>query len=205
MSTEFIHQFEPAPGDSSTTLLLLHGTGGNERDLLPLGRKLSPEAALLSPRGQVSERGAPRFFRRIAEGVLDLDDWRTRSADLAAFVEAQCAQHRRKPENLIALGYSNGANIAQGLLLLHPEVLTGAILLRPMFVTQPEPRPCLAGKKLLILSGRHDPLMQPGEPQKLLEQYHSLGADVRLHTLEASHALTPEDLRLAGEWLAIMS
>lgn len=202
MQPDFIHHFEPAPGESAETLLLLHGTGGSENDLLSLGRKLRPSAALLSPRGKVSERGAPRFFRRIAEGVLDLEDWRTRSADLAAFVAAQCAQHHRNPENLIALGYSNGANIAQGLLLLHPDTLAGAILLRPMFVTDPKPRKALAGKKLLILSGRHDPLMQSGEPEKLLRQYDALGADVTLQMLDASHAPITEDLELARTWLS---
>lgn len=202
MTEEFIHHFEPAPGGAEDTLLLLHGTGGNEQDLVPWGSQLRPDAALLSPRGQVSERGAPRFFRRVAEGVLDLEDWRTRSTDLAEFVRKKTAALNRSTDHLIALGYSNGANIAQGLLLLQPDVLAGAILIRPMFVTDPEPAQSLAGKRILILSGQYDPLMPAGDPERLLNQYRKRGADVRLETIPAGHEPTGEDFHHIVDWFA---
>src|SRR6266487_4559065 len=123
LQPDFIHEF--VPGISNRTLLLLHGTGGNERDLIPLGHELDPNAALLSPRGQVLENGMPRFFRRLAEGVFDLDDLRRRTGDLAAFVAAASEAYHFDPRRVIAVGYSNGANIAAGLLLLHPQVLAG--------------------------------------------------------------------------------
>src|SRR5499433_2520532 len=135
----FIHEF--VPGDSDRTLLLLHGTGGSERDLIPLGRELDPNASLLSPRGKVLENGMPRFFRRLAEGVFDLDDLRQRTHDLAAFVAAASEAYQFDPRRVIAVGYSNGANIAASLLLLHPETLAGAVLFHAMVPLIPEKLP----------------------------------------------------------------
>src|SRR5215475_3170856 len=123
---DFIHEF--VPGNSSRTLLLLHGTGGNERDLIPLGRELDPTAALLSPRGKVLENGMPRFFRRLAEGVFDLEDLKYRANELADFVTVAAEHYGFARDNLIAVGYSNGANIAAAMLLLRPEILPIAIL-----------------------------------------------------------------------------
>src|SRR6187401_1497622 len=134
MTPDFIHQF--VPGSSNRTLLLLHGTGGNERDLIPLGRELDPNAALLSPRGKVLENGMPRFFRRLAEGMFDLDDLKARTSELASFIEAARKEYQLGP--VIALGFSNGANIAASLLLTQPDVLAGAILLRAMLPFEPD-------------------------------------------------------------------
>src|SRR5215207_5564250 len=139
----FVHQFVPAQADGAPTLLLLHGTGGNEHDLLDLGRALYPRAALLSPRGQVRENGMPRFFRRLAEGVFDLDDLRRRTADLAAFIAAASAAYGFDPRRVIAVGYSNGANIAASLLLLYPAALAGAVLFHAMVPLVPEELPSL--------------------------------------------------------------
>jgi predicted esterase len=126
---DFPYQF--VPGSSGRTLLMLHGTGGNEQDLIPLGRELDPGSALLSPRGRVLENGMPRFFRRLAEGVFDIEDLKLRTHELADFIDAAAQQHQLNPQKIVAVGYSNGANIAASLLLLRPEVLHAAILLRP--------------------------------------------------------------------------
>ena len=147
----FIHRFIPATQPGKPPLLLLHGTGGNENDLLPLGAQLSPGAALLSPRGKVLENGMPRFFRRLAEGVFDLADLKVRTAELTDFIAAA-----RKAYGLdapVAVGFSNGANIAASLLLTRPQALRGAVLLRAMLPFEPEPLPDLAGKPVLLLSG----------------------------------------------------
>src|SRR5437868_14836991 len=134
---DFIHEF--IPGDSPRTLLLLHGTGGNERDLIPLGRELDAKAALLSPRGKVLENGMPRFFRRLAEGVFDLEDLRYRTNELADFVMAAGQHYGFASNQLIAVGYSNGANIAASVLLLRPEIMRRVILFRAMVHLYPEP------------------------------------------------------------------
>src|SRR5205814_4891279 len=138
---DFIHEF--VPGSSSRTLLLLHGTGGNERDLIPLGRELDPNAALLSPRGKVLEKGMPRFFRRLAEGVFDLEDLRKRTHELADFVLSAADYYKIDMKRIVAVGYSNGANIAAGNLLLRPEKLSAAILFPAMVPFVPEPQPIL--------------------------------------------------------------
>ena len=128
----FVHRYLPGKNADSRILLLLHGTGGDENDLIPLGQELDPNAALLSPRGRVSENGAPRFFRRFAEGVFDEEDVLRRANELADFVAAAAAEYAFAPERVIAVGYSNGANIAAAMLLLRPEALEAAILFRAM-------------------------------------------------------------------------
>lgn len=193
---DFAYFFQPGaePG-----LLLLHGTGGDERALVPLGRRLAPGAALLSPRGRVNERGAARFFRRFAEGVLDVADWRARALELAEFV----ARKRREfgLARLAAVGYSNGANIAQGLLLLRPEVIEAAVLLRPMFVTDDIPEADLAGRRALLLAGRADPLAAAGGIERIRRQLERRGAEVTARVLPAGHNLTEEDAETAAAWL----
>src|SRR5438477_9120157 len=136
---DFIHQL--VPGNSKRTLLLLHGTGGNERDLIPLGHDLDPNASLLSPRGKVLENGMPRFFRRLAEGVFDLEDLQKRTHELADFVVSAAAHYKIDIKHIVAVGYSNGANIAASTLLLRPEILAGAILFRAMVALEPQKRP----------------------------------------------------------------
>jgi phospholipase/carboxylesterase len=203
----YIHRYEPAalPAAASANaapLLLLHGTGGDENDLLPLGRQIAPGSALLSPRGDVSEHGMPRFFRRFAEGVFDLEDVARRSHALADFIVAAAAKYGFDVGQLTALGYSNGANIAASLLLLRPEVLTRAILLRPMVVQEPERLPDLSGKRIVLLSGRHDPIVPVDHPPRLAALFRNAGARVDLHWLETGHGLTEPDLRLAKDFLA---
>ena len=201
-SLSYTHRYEPATTPGTSPLLLLHGTGGNEHDLIPLGRKLAPGSALLSPRGDVSEHGMPRFFRRFAEGVFDLDDVAKRTHALADFIGTAAAQYGFDTAKLTALGYSNGANIAASLFLLRPESLAAAVLLRPMVVLDPAKLPDLGGKRLLLLSGRHDPIVPVDHPERLAARFRDAGADVTLQWLDTGHQLTEEDLKFAGAFLA---
>src|SRR5215213_8625926 len=197
----FIHQFIPAQAEGAPTLLLLHGTGGNESDLLGLGRQLYPQAALLSPRGQVLENGMPRFFRRLAEGVFDLDDLRQRTHDLAAFVTAASAAYGFDPQHVIAVGYSNGANIAASMLLLHPELLAGAVLFHAMVPFVPEQLPNLRGVPVFMGAGRSDSLIAPQQTERLAQLLQQAGAAVDLHWEPGSHALNQAEVRAATDWL----
>jgi phospholipase/carboxylesterase len=200
MTPDFIHEF--IPGTSNRTLLLLHGTGGNERDLIPLGRELDPDAALLSPRGKVLENGMPRFFERLAEGVFDLEDLQKRTHELADFVAAAASRYGFDINDLIAVGYSNGANIAASVLLLRPETFPGAILFRAMVPLEPKKMPALANVHVWIGAGNHDPIIPASEVQRLAELLKSGGADVTIRFLNAGHGLTAADISLAHEWLS---
>ncbi|MEY4941172.1 MAG: hypothetical protein RIQ93_2907 [Verrucomicrobiota bacterium] len=194
------HVFEPAERPGTPALLLLHGTGGTEHDLLRLGRTLSPGSALISPRGDVSEGGALRFFARLREGVFDPAEVARRTHALADFIAAACRHYGI--EQLIAVGFSNGANIAGTLLLLRPDALNGAILWRPMVVLdQPAPAGTLSGKRVLISSGKLDPLMPADHPDRLAALFRAGGAEVTLESQAASHALVPADLASAQAWL----
>jgi phospholipase/carboxylesterase len=198
--TNFVHRFEPAARGDAATLLLLHGTGGNESDLLPLGQMIAPGAALLSPRGQVLEQGMPRFFRRLSEGVFDEADVRARALDLAGFIaEARANYGLPAP---IALGYSNGANIAAALLYLWPEALAGAVLLRAMPPLAGGPEARADGKPVLILSGAMDPIVPPANAGRLASALEAAGASVTHKTLAAGHELSQADIRTARDWLA---
>ena len=199
-SPDFVHQF--VPGSSTRTLLLLHGTGGNEHDLLQLGRTLDPTAALLSPRGKVLENGMPRFFRRLAEGVFDIEDLKERTHELADFVAGAARTYGFDPANLVAVGYSNGANIAASLLLLRPETLRGAILFRAMVPLVPESLPDLSNVSVLIAEGNQDPIARPEEGQRLADLFRETGALVTVHLSNADHGLTNEDMTVAKRWLA---
>lgn len=196
----FVHRFIPAqqPG---TTLLLLHGTGGDEDDLLRVGQRLAPGAALLSPRGKVLENGMPRFFRRLAEGLFDLKDLTFRTHELADFLAAASSRYGFPPDRVFAAGYSNGANIAASLLLLRPEALAGAVLFRPMVPLTPESMPDLSAKRAFISAGRHDPIVPPEQPERLAALLRGAGAEVALRWSAAGHALTGEDIEAAREWL----
>jgi phospholipase/carboxylesterase len=197
----FTHRFEPAAEASAPTLLLLHGTGGNENDLLPLGRAIAPGAGLLSPRGKVLESGMPRFFRRLAEGVFDQEDLRFRSRELAEFIDAASGQYGIHPARLLAVGFSNGANIAGSVLLRFPDRLAGAILIRAMVPFVPKQIPDLRAKPVLLLSGREDPIVPTDQPEQLAAIFKSAGADVTLHWENSGHALTQEDLSTARDWM----
>jgi len=196
----FIHRFVPASGQGHPPLLLLHGTGGDENDLLPLGRHLAPGAPLISPRGKVLEGGMPRFFRRFAEGVFDVDDLKARTVELSAFVDkARQAYGLAKP---IAVGFSNGANIAAAMLLTRPDLLAGAVLIRVTLPFEPQSAPDLAGFPVLILAGSMDPLIPAAGRDRLAAVMVAAGADVTYEVLPAGHALTQQDLTVATGWLS---
>src|SRR5205814_5683 len=199
LEPDFIHEF--VPGSSSRTLLLLHGTGGNERDLIPLGRELDPNASLLSPRGKILENGMPRFFRRLAEGVFDLEDLKKRTNELADFVAAAVRQYRLAADHVVTVGYSNGANIAASMLLLRPEILRAAILFRAMVPFVPEKLPDLSSVRVWIGAGDQDPIIPASEAQRLVELLRRAGAHVTIHFATAGHGLTNDDLEAARHWL----
>jgi predicted esterase len=191
-----LHRFEPG---TSPTLLLLHGTGGDENDLIPLGRLLRPGGALLSPRGQILENGQPRFFRRVAPGVFDEDDLIRRTHELADFVEDQSAS--RHLGKVIAVGYSNGANIAAAMLLLRPDVLAGAILFRAMLPLEPPHPPQLDKTPVLLLAGRHDTMIPPDSTQRLAVLLEQAGADLTIEWRDTGHGLEQSEFSLARSWL----
>ena len=199
---DFVHRYVPGTEANSPVLLLLHGTGGNESDLLSLGQELLPAATLLSPRGKVLENGMPRFFRRFAEGVFDEEDVIRRAAELADFVAAAAAEYGFHPADVTALGYSNGANIAAAMMLLRPEVLTAAVLLRGMVPLSTRAASDLTGKRVLISAGKLDPIVPAENAAQLASLLKARGADVALEVQPASHALVPGDIALAKQWLA---
>lgn len=201
MSNEltFIHRLEPGTRLEASPLLLLHGTGGDDNDLLPLGRAVSPGSALLSPRGKVLEHGMPRFFRRLAEGVFDEDDVRRRANELADFVEAARARYGIAAP--VALGYSNGANIAAAMLLLRPDALAGAILLRAMVPLSQPPQADLTDKPVLIVSGKLDPIIPASNSAQLAALLTSAGANVQHPVLPIGHQLSQADLTIGQEWI----
>ena len=194
----FVHRFEPGTS-LNPPLLLLHGTGANEDDLMPLGRELSLGAARLSPRGQVSEHGMPRFFRRLSEGVFDEADLRRRVDDLAQFVgEARAAYGIAAP---IAVGFSNGANIAAAMLVQRPEVLAGAVLFRAMTPFRQLSVTDLRATPVLILSGSNDPIVSAGDAAGLAGSLTKSGAAVTHEIVPGGHGLTQRDVTLARAWL----
>ena len=198
-----VHRFIPSEErPEPMTLLLLHGTGGDENDLLELGHGLSPNAALLSPRGRVLENGAPRFFRRLAEGVFDTKDLIFRTHELASFLEAASRIYGFDASRLVAVGYSNGANIAASLLLLHPKSLAGAILFRPVMPFMPKKLPDLSGTRVLIASGLRDQIVPREQPKRLLNLFRRCHANVMLHWEESTHALAEAEVLFAKNWLS---
>jgi phospholipase/carboxylesterase len=196
---DFIHKF--VPGTSGRTLVLLHGTGGTESDLLGLGRALDPDAALLSLRGKVLENGMPRFFRRLAEGVFDEEDLIFRAHELADFVHAAAEYYVFAQNKAIAVGYSNGANVAGGILLLRPETFQGAALLRPMVPLVPENLPELKGAPVLVAAGNHDPIVPVENARELVALLRRAGADVTAFFENASHGLTETTVATTQRWL----
>jgi phospholipase/carboxylesterase len=199
---QYVHRFVPAPvaGVVPRTLLLLHGTGGNEDDLLPLGPLLDPTAALISPRGDVLENGMPRFFRRLREGVFDEADLRVRARALAAFVDELRDAQGLGP--VTAVGFSNGANVAAAVMLLHPGVLAGAVLFAAMVPIVPDPLPDLARAPVWIGAGRADPLVPAVEAERLAALLQRANADVTLDWHPGGHALHPAEVTAARSWLA---
>ena len=203
---DFVHQFvpaaRPAVGHDGLTLLLLHGTGGDEHDLLPLGRAVAPSAALLSPRGKVLEGSAPRFFRRLAEGVFDLPDLVARTHELAGFVGAAAAHYGFDARRVVALGFSNGANIAASALLLHPSLLAGAVLLRAMVPFEPSTPVQLPGTPVYLGAGRFDPIIPAANSARLAELLEASGARATVEWQPTGHQLVPGEPERVRAWLA---
>ena len=197
----FAHRFVPAEGPDAPTLLLLHGTGGDENDLLPLGRMLDEQAALLSPRGKVLENGMPRFFRRLAMGVFDQEDLVNRTHELAEFVTASASEYSFDPGRVFAVGFSNGANIAASLLLLHPDLLAGAVLLRAMAPFEPEMSPELSGSPVYLAAGRSDQMVPPENTERLAELLKAAGAEVTLDWQPGGHGIGRTEIEAARSWL----
>lgn len=201
----FVHRYIPPTAEAeragSTTLLLLHGTGGDENDLLPLGRALLPGAGMLSPRGKVMERGAPRFFRRIREGVFDQEDLAHRTQELAQFIEAAVSTYSLERDGIVAVGFSNGANIAASLLLRRPGLLRGAVLLSPMVPFEPDVLADLSGTSIFIGAGRGDPIAPPEQVERLAEIFRQSGAEVTVHWERGGHGVTQTEVDAAHEWI----
>ncbi|NEU14346.1 alpha/beta hydrolase [Methylobacterium sp. BTF04] len=194
------HRFVPGTDPHRPPLLLLHGTGGDENDLVPLGRAIAPGAALLSARGAVLENGMPRFFRRLAEGVFDEADLRRRAGELADFVTAARTAYGLPAP--IAVGFSNGANIAAATLLLHPGTFAGAVLIRAMVPFADSPPADLAGCPVLMLSGASDPIVPAGNARALAQTLTGRGASVDHVVLPVGHGLSQADIDRATPWLA---
>ncbi|HEY7875108.1 MAG TPA: alpha/beta hydrolase [Actinomycetota bacterium] len=193
----FVHRWLPVDG-ATTTVLALHGTGGDENDMLPLVSVVAPGTNVLSPRGKVLEMGAPRFFRRLGEGVFDVDDLVARSRELADFVVAAAETYGFDATRVVALGYSNGANIASATMVLRPEILAGAALVRAMKPFDPTAvsgsTPDLAGKPVLVLSGSHDPIVPVQSTEGLVESLRAAGAEVAHRVVPSGHQLVQQDV-----------
>ena len=201
--TEFIHLFVKGWSPTSRTLLLLHGTGGDENDLLPLGKAIDPSASLLSLRGRVLENGAPRFFRRLAEGVFDEEDVVKRSHELAEFLESAIAKYAINTDELTVVGYSNGANIASAMILLGIAPFSRAILLRAMVPLTNPPSPKRRPRNVLLLEGERDPIAPPSQGEELAKQLRATGADVELLIQPSGHELSAQDVEAARRWLGL--
>jgi predicted esterase len=198
--SEFIYRY--VPGRRAETLLLLHGTGGNEADLLGIGRVVLPGAGLLSPRGRVIENGMPRFFRRFAEGVFDVEDVKARAAELGVFVREKAIEHGFDPARVMALGYSNGANIAAAMLLTGAARFPRSVLIRTMVPLEPDRLPDLAGDEVLLATGLYDPMATAAQTKRLRGLLESAGAVVTEHSERSGHQITEEDIEAAARWLA---
>jgi len=200
----FVYKFIPATtgGPHPVTLLLLHGTGGDENDLVPLGKELLPGAALLGVRGKVLENGMPRFFRRIAEGVFDPEDLKFRTEELGQFIKAASARYDFSTERLIAVGYSNGANIAASLTLLHPQYLAAAVLFRVMVPFTPDKVRDFSNLSVFIGAGDRDPIVPRIQPEELGGTFKRGGADVTLFWHRGGHELAADDFEAAKTWLS---
>ena len=198
----YIHQYEPGTGEQrNTTLLLLHGTGGDENSLRDLGRMILPGAGQLRPRGNVQENGMARFFRRFAEGLLDVDDLKRRTDELADFLQHASSRYGFDAQQIIVAGFSNGANIAASLLFLRPQVLHAAILLHPMLPFVPESLPDLRAMPVFIGAGRADPLVPSEQTLQLAELLEHAGARLSVFWHNGGHTVSVEETRAIKNWL----
>lgn len=200
----FIHRFLPAEDKTSAeTLVVLHGTGGDETDLIGIGQAVAPGAAILSPRGNVLENGAPRFFKRLAEGVFDPKEVRSRGEELARFIRTAISKYGLNPDRIFALGYSNGANIASTVMFIEPGLFRGAIMFRPMMVFEPKERPDLGAAGVFISAGRMDPIVPTKSVERLVELLEASHAEVALKWQLAGHNLLPSEVHEAADWLTL--
>ncbi|HEU4747768.1 MAG TPA: alpha/beta hydrolase [Gemmatimonadaceae bacterium] len=202
-SLGFVHRYRPALGGVSDTILALHGTGGNEDDLIGVAQTVAPGAAVISPRGKVLEAGAPRFFHRLAEGVFDPAEVRSRGEELAKFIREAVSHYLLDPSRVFAVGYSNGANIASTVMLLDPGLIHAAVLLRPMLVFEPDDRSDLSGKSVFISAGRVDPIVPTESVEKLAGLLEERGAEVTLKWQLGGHNLVPSEIKEATDWVAL--
>jgi predicted esterase len=204
----FVHKFIPSESSkdqNSVTLLLLHGTGGDETDLIPIARMLDiTNASILSPRGKVIENGMPRYFRRLSEGIFDIEDLKFRTNELAEFVQNASKTYALNLNRIVAIGYSNGANIAASVLLLRPEILSNAILFRPMIPLVPNTLPNLSSKRVLISAGLHDPIVASYQTKDLFDLLEKVGAKVSIQWQNSGHELTQRDIVGARKWLSLL-
>lgn len=209
MSTDdlgFVHRWEPGGDPDGLVLLLLHGTGADENDLVPLGRMLAPDASYLSPRGEVRERGVVnRWFARHAEGVLDTDDLRVRAEELAGFVDRAGQTYGFDRRQVVAAGFSNGANIAAAMLLLGHVCVRGAALFAPMLPVEPDERADLSSVGVLLSAGRQDPICPPEQAEQLATLLTDAGAAVELHFHPGGHQLARSHVALARRWITKLS
>lgn len=194
------HIFHEGNDPKKPTLLLLHGTGGNESDLLPLAKRIDHEASVLSVRGNVLENGMPRFFRRIAEGVFDEEDLIFRTKELYEFLNEAAEKYNFDRGNIVAIGYSNGANIAASLLFHYQDGLKGAILHHPMVPRRGVELPDLSGISVFIAAGTNDPICPPKETEELHSLLEKANAQVELHWENKGHQLTVEEVEAARRW-----
>jgi phospholipase/carboxylesterase/glyoxalase family protein len=199
----FKHKYVPSSDPpKGKTVLLLHGTGGNEESLIPIVEMVLPDAAILSPRGQIMENGMPRFFRRIAEGVFDLEDLKFQTQELAIFIEAASKTYGIESNEVIALGYSNGANIASSVMLTYPELISKAALFHPMIPFVPENPPDLSNTGILITAGTNDPIVSREETLELNNMFQDYGAEVEIFWHDSEHNLTREELDKTKNFLS---
>ncbi|MED4800461.1 alpha/beta hydrolase [Bacillus atrophaeus] len=194
------HIFNKGKDLTKPTLLLLHGTGGNELDLLPLAGRIDDKASVLSVRGNVLENGMPRFFRRLAEGVFDEEDLIFRTKELNEFLDEAAEKYSFDRDNIIAIGYSNGANIAASLLFHYKNALKGAVLHHPMVPRKGINLPDLSGKFVFIAAGTNDPICSPMESTELQSLLEKANANVELHWENNGHKLTIEEVEAAAQW-----
>lgn len=194
------HIFKKGTDSALPTLVLLHGTGGTENDLLPLAGMIAPAASVLSVRGNVLENGMPRFFRRLAEGVFDEEDLLFRTQELGDFLDQAAGEYGLDRQNMVAVGYSNGANIAGSLLFHHKGSLKGAVLHHPMVPRRGAELPDLSGTPIFIGAGRNDPICPPQETEDLQHLLEGAGAAVALHWENQGHQLTSSEVHAAAAW-----
>jgi predicted esterase len=199
----FIHNF--IPGTKAATVLVLHGQGGDENDLLPVARALAPGAAFLSPRGKALENGAARFFERISRDEFDETEVRFRSRELAEWIGEAVAKYNLDASKVYAMGFSNGASIAASVMLLHPGTIAGGLLLRPRTIVEPAELPDLKGAPVMVIAGEHDDKMPPGAGEDLARLLGRAGASVELGIADAGHELTPRDFAAGKGWFSRVS